>query len=284
MEHRRRLPDVLGCGDDVDYHTVASTPYTAALARSSCVWAPALSATHRGAKPARCRRSSPGGVLPGAAASARLRRPSRPDRQPSPGCVDRGVLAGACGSNPDPAGAACVRVRSHSSAGLRPSRGKLWPQRRQRRLLHTASGRGNRHCGPWLASLNPPATAASHVPRTSSSRRPSQRHLLSQGTVPNRRANVQGAPEGGGPKRPGVGDQAGLAALAGCPGCPKTGGGESCPPVRRPKRERPRAQMPMNRGRNALRRRAAPLSFPTPTWHGSASLWLRIIIHEPLRA
>ena len=36
MEHRRRLPDVLGCGEDVDYHTVASTPYTAALARSSC--------------------------------------------------------------------------------------------------------------------------------------------------------------------------------------------------------------------------------------------------------
>ena len=209
MEHRRRLPDVLGCVDDVDYHTVASTPYTAARARLSCVWAPALSATHRGAKPAPCRRSAPGGVLPGAEASARLRRPPRPDRQPSPGCVDRGVLAGACGSTPDPAGAARVRVRSHSSAGLRPNRGRLWPQRRQRRLLHTASGRGNRRCGSCLASLNPPATAASHVPRTSSSRRPSQRHLLSQGTVPNRRANVQGAPEGGGPKRPGVGDQAG---------------------------------------------------------------------------
>ena len=154
MEHRRRLPDVLGCGDDVDYHTVASTPYTAALARSSCVWAPSRGATHRGAQPAPCRRSSPAGVLPGAAASARLRRPPRPDRQPSPGCVDRGVLAGACGSTPDPAGAARVRVRSHSSAGLRPNRGRLWPQRRRPRLLHTASGRGKRRCGPWLASLS----------------------------------------------------------------------------------------------------------------------------------
>ena len=143
MEHRRRLPDVLGCVDDVDYHTVASTPYTAALARSSCVWAPSLSATHRGAQPAPCRRSSPGGVLPSAAASARHRRPPRPDRQPSPGCVDRGVLAGACGLTPAPAGAARVRVRSHSSAGLRPNRGSLWPQRRWPRLLHTASGRGS---------------------------------------------------------------------------------------------------------------------------------------------
>ena len=214
MEHRRRLPDVLGCGEDVDYHTVASTPYTAALARSSCVWAPSLGATHRGAQPAPCRRSSPAGVLPGAAASARLCRPPRPNRQPSPGCVDRGVLAGACGSTPDPAGAARVRVRSHSSAGLRPNRGRLWPQRRRSRLLHTASGRGKRRCGPWLASLNTPATAASHVPRTSSSLRPSQRHLLSHGNVPKRRANVRGdGPEGrtGAPWRR---DQAGLAALA----------------------------------------------------------------------
>ena len=203
MEHRRRLPDVLGCVDDVDYHTVASTPYTAALARSSCVWAPSLSATHRGAQPAPCRRSSPGGVLPGAAASARLRRPPRPDRQPSPGCVDRGVLAGACGLTPDPAGAARVRVRSHSSAGLRPNRGRLWPQRRRPRLLHTASGRGKRRCGPWLASLNTPATAASHVPRTSSSLRPSQRHLLSHGTVPNA-ARMSRVRRRGGPKRPGV--------------------------------------------------------------------------------
>ena len=51
MDHTRRLPDVLGCVDDVDYHNVASTPYTAALARSSCVWAPSTSATHRGAQP-----------------------------------------------------------------------------------------------------------------------------------------------------------------------------------------------------------------------------------------
>ena len=146
MEHTRRLPDVLGCVDDVDYHNVASTPYTAALARSSCVWAPSTSATHRGAQPAPCRRSSPGGVLARAAASARHRRPPRPDRQPSPGCVDRGVLAGACASTPGPVGAAPVRARSHSSAGLRAMRGRLWHQRRRPRPPHTASGRGERRC------------------------------------------------------------------------------------------------------------------------------------------
>ena len=67
MEHRRRLPHVLGCGDGVDCHT-------AALARSSCVWAPSTNATHRG-------------VLAGAA-SIRHRRPRRPDRQPSSDGVD----------------------------------------------------------------------------------------------------------------------------------------------------------------------------------------------------
>ena len=195
MEHRRRLPDVLGCVDDVDYHTVASTPYTAALARSSCVWAPSLSATHRGAQPAPCRRSSPGGVLPSAAASARHRRPPRPDRQPSPGCVDRGVLAGACGLTPAPAGAARVRVRSHFIR---------WASAEQRKPLASAkvaSAAAHRvwsgEAALWaMARLNTPATAGSHAPRTSSSLRPSQRHLLSHGTVPKRRANVQGAPEG----------------------------------------------------------------------------------------
>ena len=88
MEHRRRLPHVLGCGDGVDCHT-------AALARSSCVWAPSTNATHRG-------------VLAGAA-SIRHRRPPRPDRQPSSDGVDQGVLAGACASTPGPAGAARVR-------------------------------------------------------------------------------------------------------------------------------------------------------------------------------
>ena len=83
-----------------------------------------------GAQPAPCRRSSPGGVLAGAAASARHRRPPRPDRQPSAGGVGRGVLAGACASTPDPAGAVRVRGRSHSSAGLRPNRGRPWPQRK----------------------------------------------------------------------------------------------------------------------------------------------------------
>ena len=122
MEHRRRLPHVLGCGDGVDCHT-------AALARSSCVWAPSTNATHRG-------------VLAGAA-SIRHRRPPRPDRQPSSDGVDQGVLAGACASTPGPAGAARVRGRSHSSAGLRPNRGRPWPQRRRPRLLHTVCGRGD---------------------------------------------------------------------------------------------------------------------------------------------
>ena len=93
MEHRHRLADVLGHVDEVDYHTVRST---AALARSSRVSAPSTSATHPGAQPAPSRRSSPGGVPADAAASARHRRPPRPDRRPPPGCVDRGVLAGAC--------------------------------------------------------------------------------------------------------------------------------------------------------------------------------------------
>ena len=174
MEHRRRLPHVLGCGDGVDCHT-------AALARSSCVWAPSTNATHRG-------------VLAGAA-SIRHRRPPRPDRQPSSAGVDRGVLAGACASTPGPAGAARVRGRSHSSAGLRPNRGRPWPQRRRPRLLHTVCGRGMRRCGPRLASLNTPATAASHVPRTSSSLRPSLGCLLSpHDTVSKHPANVQGGP------------------------------------------------------------------------------------------
>ena len=215
--------DVLGHLDEVDYHTVRST---AALARLSCVSAPSTSATRPGAQPAPSRRSSPGGVPADAAASARHRRPPRPDRRPPPGCVDRGVLAGACASTPGPVGAAPVRARSHSSAGLRAMRGRLWHQRRRPRPPHTAPGRGERRCQPRLASLNSPATAGPcwaphrhggsvgpcdldrwwhptrprrHVPRTSSSLlRPSQRHLPSQGTVSKRRANVQG---GGGDDR-----------------------------------------------------------------------------------
>ena len=220
--------DVVGHVDEVDYHTVRST---AALARSSCVSAPSTSATRPGAQPAPSRRSSPGGVPADAAASARHRRPPRPDRRPPPGCVDRGVLAGACVSTPGPVGAAPVRARSHSSAGLRAMRGRLWHQRRRPRPPHTAPGRGERRCEPRLASLNSPPTAGPcwaphrhggsvgpcdldrwwhptrprrHVPRTSSSLlRPSQRHLPSQGTVSKRRANVQGGRRGR-PKRPGA--------------------------------------------------------------------------------
>ena len=154
MEHRHRLADVLGHVDEIDYHTVRST---AALARSSCVSAPSTSATHPGAQPAPSRRSSPGGVPADAAASARHRRPPRPDRRPPPGCVDRGVLAGACASTPGPVGAAPVRARSHSSAGLRAMRGRLWHQRRRPRPPHTVPGRGE------AASLNSPAAVSVHA-------------------------------------------------------------------------------------------------------------------------
>ena len=215
--------DVLGHVDEVDYHTVRST---AALARLSCVSAPSTSATRPGAQPAPSRRSSPGGVPAEAAASARHRRPPRPNRRPPPGCVDRGVLAGACASTPGPVGAAPVRARSHSSAGLRAMRGRLWHQRRRPRPPHTAPGRGSGAVShvSHRSTLPPPpdrvgrltSTAAvsvhatldrwwhptrprRHVPRTSSSLlRPSQRHLPSQGSVPKRRANVQG---GGGDDR-----------------------------------------------------------------------------------
>ena len=156
MEQQAPPADVLGHVDEVDYHTVRST---AALARSSCVSAPSTSATRPGAQPAPSRRSSPGGVPADAAASARHRRPPRPDRRPPPGCVDRGVLAGACASTPGPVGAAPVRARSHSSAGLRAMRGRLWHQRRRPRPPHTVPGRGERRCEPRLASLNSPATA-----------------------------------------------------------------------------------------------------------------------------
>ena len=276
MEHRHRLADVLGHVDEVDYHTVRST---AALARSSRVSAPSTSATHPGAQPAPSRRSSPGGVPADAAASARHRRPPRPDRRPPPGCVDRGVLAEACASTPGPVGAAPVRARSHSSAGLRAMRGRLWHQRRPPRPPHTAPGRGERRCEPRLASLNSPATAGPcwaphrhggsvgpcdldrwwhptrprrHVPRTSSSLlRPSQRHLPSQDTVPKRRANVQGGAEGT-TEASGRRDQAGLAARKRRVG--------AVPAQNEPKSDRPRAKTPMNRRKNRLRRRAAPIA------------------------
>ena len=61
---------------------------------------------------------------------------------------------------PGPAGAAPVRGRSHSSAGLRANKGRLWPLRR-RPPPHTAPGWGERRGGRRLASLNAPATAAS---------------------------------------------------------------------------------------------------------------------------
>ena len=64
--------------------------------------------------------------------------------------------------------------------------------------------------------------------------RPSQRHLLSQGTVPKPRVNVQGAPEGR-TEAPRRRDHAGLAALA----ARKQAGANAVPPVRRTKRERP---------------------------------------------
>ena len=160
------FPDVLGHVDDVEYHTVTSMPHTAAVARSSCISAPPTSATHSGTQPAPSRRSSsrscPGGARAGAAASARHHQPPRPDRRTPPGCIDRGVLAGACASIPGPVGAAPVRGRSRASAELRANRERLWPQRRRPRPPHGAPGRGERGCGARFASLNSPATAAAH--------------------------------------------------------------------------------------------------------------------------
>ena len=126
-------------------------PHTAAVARSSCISASPTSATHSGTQPAPSRRSSsrscPGGARAGAAASARHHQPPRPDRWNPPGCIDRGVLAGACVSIPGPVGAAPVRGRSRSSAELRANRERLWPQRRRPRPPHGAPGRGG--TGLW---------------------------------------------------------------------------------------------------------------------------------------
>ena len=145
---------------------VTSMPHTAAVARSSCVSTPPTSATHSGTQPVPSRRSSsrscPGGARAGAAASARHHQPPRPDRRTPPGCLDRGVLAGACVSIPGPVGAAPVRGRSRASAELRANRERLWPQRRRPRPPHGAPGRGERGCGARFASLNSPATAAAH--------------------------------------------------------------------------------------------------------------------------
>ena len=74
-----------------------------------------------------------------------------------------------------------------------------------------------------------------HLPRTSSALRSSQRHLLSHGTVPKRRANVQGARRRGRTEAPRRRDQAGLAALA----ARKQAGANAVPPYGAPKRERP---------------------------------------------
>ena len=199
---------------------------TAALARSRL----RLGAIDERDPPGRATCTVPKVVSGWRSCRRRCERPTssapRPDRRPLPGCVDRGVLAGACASTPGPVGAAPVRARSHSSAGLRAMRGRLWPQRRRPRPPHTAPGWGKRRCEPRLASLNSPATAGPcwaphrhggsvgpcdldrwwhptrprrHVPRTSSSLlRPSQRHLPS----PRHRTKTpRECPGGGGDDR-----------------------------------------------------------------------------------
>ena len=259
--------------------TVTSTPWAAALAspRSSCVSAPSTSATHPGPQPAPCRRSSPGGVGARAAANTRHRRPARPDRRPPPSCVDRGVLAGVCVSTPGPVGAAPVRCRSHSSAGLRAKRGRLWPQRRRPRSPHTAPGRGERR----LASLNSPATAGSHSgpqdgPRPSwaphrhgggagpcdlnatstaggaqrdpegPSRKPRRRHghrrlLPSHEPYQNAARMFRGARRRGQTERPGAVIRPGWL-----PATRRVGAlSGRCPPQGAPKRDRPRAKTPL---------------------------------------
>ena len=275
---------------------VTSMPHTAAVARSSCVSTPPTSATHSGTQPVPSRRSSsrscPGGARAGAAASARHHQPPRPDRRTPPGCIDRGVLAGACVSIPGPVGAAPVRGRSRSSAGLHANRERLWPQRRRPRPPHGAPGRGERGRGARSASLNSPATAAAHsrpadrprpsrashrhgggagssgldrwwrptrprrhVPITSSSSpRPSQRRLPSHDTLPKRSANVQGEGRWDGSKRPGTVDQAGLAARK------KARGRLS--PRKAHRRDRPRAKNAYEQAKNpsVKKSRTPPLS------------------------
>ena len=267
MEQRHRLADVLGHVDEVDYHTVRST---AALARLSCVSAPSTSATRPGAQPAPSRRSSPGGVPADAAASARHRRPPRPDRRPPPGCVDRGVLAGACASTPGPVGGAPVRARSHSSAGLRAMRGRLWRQRRRPRPPHTAPGRGKRRCEPRLASLNSPAnrrTVLGASPARRQCRSMRARSLVAPNATQKARpenlvvaatAIAEASPfprhrtktprecpggRRGRPKRPGTVIQAGLAARKRRVGAVRG----AVPAQNEPKSDRPRAKTPMNR-------------------------------------
>ena len=103
-------------------------------------------------------RACPGGARAGAAATARHQQPPRPDRRTPPGCIDRGVLAGACASIPGPVGAAPVRGRSRASAELRANRERLWPQRRRPRPPHGAPGRGNGAVGhgSHRSTLPPP--------------------------------------------------------------------------------------------------------------------------------
>ena len=212
--------------------TVASRAYTAVPARRSrcsrgasrTSSAPAAgSARHRAdagrgaarspdAQPASCRRSFPCDFPARTAPSTRHRWRPRPDRQSLPGCAGRDVLAGAFVPTPGPAGAVPVRVRSGSDC-----RASL-EERKALASAKTASadtpGRSMRRtpvrgsCTSTVRPWNPVATAIAGPP--------------SQGTVPERRANVQKGARlrgpahvgsGGGPKRGGGGARRTLSPL-----------------------------------------------------------------------
>ena len=121
--------------------------------------------------------SSAAGTPPGSAPTARpcRRRPpspcassassSAPSTGPaaSLGLRAQGALAGACAPTPGPAGAAPVRGRSHSSAGLRANKGRLWPLRK---AASAAYGTGSGRAALWATArfgLEPDGAGAHRV-------------------------------------------------------------------------------------------------------------------------
>ena len=218
---------------------------------------------------------------PGRATCARRSRTPSP-----PGCVEEVSLL--CDQLARLfVGSSSRSARSHSSAGLRAMRGRLWHQRRRPRPPHTAPGWGERRCQPdvWFRSTQRqvgrvraphrhggsvpcdldrwwhPTRPGRHVPRTSSSGT-AQRHL----SVPKRRESSGG----GGDDRSDLGRviRHGLAARKRRVGASEVAavprktnrkvivqrmvGGES----RLRRRAAPRGSGP-SRGRGSVRRRAA---------------------------
>ena len=126
-----------------------------------------------------------------------------------------------------------------------------------------------------------------HVPRTSSAPRSSRAVSLPDDTVPNRRANVQGAA----PERTHRGDPAPGSGRA---DGPQTGGRgrcpARCPPQTAPKRECPRPKTPMNRGETVYAEEPHPFHFDDPIPYVSVPQGKRgrlaavPLVHEALAA